>query len=84
MSLKSRNNADSHTIPKNLIQHCSSSENAGPTTETQKCIFLQGTTMSNRKVNVHFNIDSVWGILDMTLCTASIFHISFAIKNSVI
>lgn len=40
--------------------------------------------MSNKKVNVHFIIGSVWGILDMALCIASIFHNSFAIKNSVI
>ena len=40
--------------------------------------------MSSKKVNVHLIIDSVWGILDMPLCTASIFHNSFAIKNSVI
>jgi len=40
--------------------------------------------MSNKKVNVHFIIDSVWGIFDMSLYKASIFYNSFAIKNSVI
>jgi hypothetical protein len=35
-------------------------------------------------VNVHFNTDSVWGILDMPLYKESIFHNSFAITNSVI
>jgi len=84
MSLKSRNNVDCPTQFQISVPACSNSENAGPIAETQKWIFLQGTTISNKKVIVHFIIDSVWGILDIPLCTASIFHNSFAIKNFVI